>query len=267
MITLHRRSLLRGAALAAGLALLPWSSLAWAAPSRPATDSPEFAPWVMDQIDDMHRGLSSHAVMSMSVKTENWTRTLTMEAWSRGEDYSLVRILEPKKERGTATLKAKDDLFTYLSKTGRTIKITGAMLGGSWMGSHFTNNDLVKSSRMADDYTIALTGQGTLLGVPQYVFTLTAKPDAPVVWGKIEVTVQQADLLPTREVFYDEDGKAMRALEFGGYKQIDGRMVAGALTMRPLDGSGEYTRVTYDSLEFDVELPESMFTVQHLKAL
>jgi hypothetical protein len=264
MTALDRRTLLRGAAAAAGLALLP--SLAWAAP-RPSPDAPEFAAWVMDQIDDMHRGASSHAVLSMTVQTEHWTRSLSMEAWSRGKDYSLVRILEPKKERGTATLKAKDDLFTYLAKTGRTIKITGAMLGGSWMGSHFTNNDLVKSSRLVNDYTIALTGKGTLGGVPQYVFTLTAKPDAPVVWGKVEVTVQQADLLPTRQVFYDEDGKAVRALEFGGYKRVGTRTVAGWLVMRPLDGSGELTRITYDSLEFDVDVPASMFTVQNLKAL
>lgn len=259
-----RRDVLRGAALTAAFLLLPWSALA--AP-RPSPDAPEFAAWVMDQIDDMHRGASSHAVLTMMVQTEHWTRTLTMEAWSRGEDYSLVRILEPKKERGTATLKAKDDLFTYLAKTGRTIKITGAMLGGAWMGSHFTNNDLVKSSRLADDYDIALTGQGTLAGVPQYVFTLTAKPDAPVVWGKIEVTVQQAELLPTRQVFYDEDGTAVRALEFGGYKEVAGRTVAGWLVMRPLDGSGEHTRITYDSLELDVDVPASMFTLQHLKAL
>jgi hypothetical protein len=264
MNDLSRRNVLRGAALTVAFLLLPWP--ASAAP-RPSPDSPGFAAWVMDQIDDMHRGESSHAVLSMTVQTEHWTRTLTMEAWSRGEDYSLVRILEPKKERGTATLKAKDDLFTYLAKTGRTIKITGAMLGGSWMGSHFTNNDLVKSSRLADDYDIALTGQGTLGGVPQYVFTLTAKPDAPVVWGKVEVTVRQADLLPTRQVFYDEDGTAVRALEFGGYKQLGTRTVAGWLVMRPLDGSGEHTRITYDSLEFDVDVPASMFTVQHLKAL
>jgi hypothetical protein len=265
MIHTDRRSLLRGAAITVAFLLLPWP--ATAAPARPSADSPELAAWVMDQIDDMHRGTSSRAVLTMTVKTEHWTRTLTMEAWSRGKDYSLVRILEPKKERGTATLKAKDDLFTYLAKTGRTIKITGAMLGGSWMGSHFTNNDLVKSSRLADDYDVALTGQGTLGGVPQYVFTLTARPDAPVVWGKVEVTVRQDDLLPTRQVFYDEDGTAVRALEFAGYREIGGRTVAGSLTMRPLDESGEYTRITYDALDFDVSLPESMFTVQHLKAL
>jgi hypothetical protein len=265
MTELKRRALLLGAATTAALLVLPWPTAA-AAP-RPAPDSPGFAAWVMDQIDDMHRGDSSHGVLTMTVKTEHWTRTLTMESWSRGEDYSLIRILAPKKEKGTATLKAKDDLFTFLAKTGRTVKISGAMLGGSWMGSHFTNNDLVKASRMADDYTLALTGKGTLGGVPQYVFTLTAKPDAAVVWGKIEVTVQQESLLPTRQIFYDEDGTAVRALEFGDYKDVGGRTLAGAITIRPLDGSGEYTRVTYDSLEFDVDLPDSMFTVQHLKAL
>ncbi|MEX1362408.1 MAG: outer membrane lipoprotein-sorting protein [Nannocystaceae bacterium] len=266
-MTMMRRSLLAGVTAAACLGLLGPSTLALAAPVPPPTDSPEFPMWVMDQIDDMHRGDSSHGVMTMTVKTEHFSRSLTMESWSRGEDYSLVQILAPKKEKGTATLKNGEDLFTFLAKTGRTIKISGAMMGSAWMGSHFTNNDLVKSSRMADDYTIVLTGQGTLGGVPQYVFTLTPKPDAAVVWGKIEVTIRQQGLLPTREIFYDEDGEAVRALEFKDYKEVDGRMLAGSLVVRPLDGSGEFTRIVYDSLEFGVELPDSMFTLQHLKAM
>ncbi|MCA9711287.1 MAG: outer membrane lipoprotein-sorting protein, partial [Myxococcales bacterium] len=89
----------------------------------------------------------------------------------------------------------------------------------------------------------------------------------PVVWGKVEVTVQQAELLPTREIFYDEDGQAVRALEFSSYKEVAGRKVAGTLTVRPLDGSGEYTRLSFDSMEFDVDLPDSIFTVAHLKSL
>ncbi len=264
MTEFSRRPFLLGAAATAAMLGLPGS--AWAS-ERPDKTSPDFPAWVMDQIDDMHRGSSSHGVMSMTVKTEHWTRSLTMESWSKGEDYSLVRILAPKKEKGTATLKAKDDLFTYLAKTGRTVKVSGAMMGSSWMGSHLTNNDLVKSSRLADDYSLKLTGEGTLGGVPQYVFTLTAKPDAAVVWGKIEVTVRQDNLLPTREIFYDEDGEAMRALEFGDYKEVAGRSIAGTVTVRPLDGSGEYTRVSYDSIDFDVDLPDSTFTVQHLKSL
>lgn len=266
MKTLKRRTFLVGTIAAAAVLTLPWPAVAMVG-DAPPVDSPDFPKWVMDQIDDMHRGASSHAVMTMTVKTEHFTRNLTMESWSRGEDYSLVRILAPKKEKGTATLKNGEDLFTFLAKTGRTIKISGAMMGSAWMGSHFTNNDLVKSSRMADDYGIALKGQGTLGGVPQYVFTLTPKPDAPVVWGKIEVTVRQEGLLPTREVFYDEEGEAVRALEFKDYREVDGRMMAGSMVVRPLDDSGEFTRIVYDSIDFGVELPDSMFTLQHLKSM
>lgn len=250
----------------AGVAVLAAPSFALAA-DAPSPDSPEFPAWVMNRIDDMHRGESSHAVMTMTVKTEHWTRTMSMEAWSKGKDYSLVRILAPKKEKGTATLKNKDDLFTYLAKTGRTVKISGAMMGGSWMGSHLTNNDLVRDSRMVDDYTITMTGKGTLGGVPQYVFSLIPKPDAAVVWGKIEVTIRQDDLMPTRQIFFDEDGEPVRAIQFKDYAEIGGRMTARSMVVRPLDDSGEYTQMTYDALEFGADLPKSMFTIQHLKSI
>jgi hypothetical protein len=234
-------------------------------PPRPG--SPEFPTWVVDRIDDMHRGLSSHAVLQMKVHTKHWTRTLGMESWSRGEDYSLVRILSPKKERGTATLKAKVDLFTYLAKTGRTIKIAGAMMGSAWMGSHLTNNDLVKAARVADHYDVTLTGKGTLDGVPHYVLAATAKRNAPVVWGKIEIAVRQSDLLPTREIFIDEDGTSVRSIEFLDYRTVDDRTIAGRMLIRPLDGSGEYTMLTFDTIDFDVEVPERLFTLQHLKSI
>ncbi|MEM7158045.1 MAG: outer membrane lipoprotein-sorting protein [Myxococcota bacterium] len=264
MTRVTRRSFIGATAAAVAVLALPLPS--WAA-EAPAPGSPEFGPWVMNRLDDMHRGRSSHGVMSMTVKTEHWTRNLSMETWSRGEDYSLVRILAPKKEKGTATLKNGEDLFTYLAKTGRTVKISGAMMGGAWMGSHFTNNDLVKSSRLVNDYEITLTGKGTLDGVPQYVFTLVPKPDAAVVWGKIEVTVRQDGLLPTREIFYDEDGEAVRALEFKDYAEVSGRQLARSIVVRPMDGSGEFTRIVYDKIDFDVDLPTSMFTIAHLKSM
>ena len=264
MTRMQRRSFI--GATAATLAVLALPGISWAG-EAPAPSSPEFPAWVMNQIDDMHRGKSSHGVMSMTVKTEHWTRNLSMETWSRGQDYSLVRILAPKKEKGTATLKNGEDLFTYLAKTGRTVKISGAMMGGAWMGSHFTNNDLVKSSRLVDDYEITLSGKKTIEGVAHYVFTLMPKPDAAVVWGKIVILVRPDDLLPTREIFYDEDGEAVRQLEFKDYAEVSGRTMARSIVVRPMDGSGEYTRIVYDKIDFDVDLPTSMFTIAHLKSM
>jgi hypothetical protein len=235
--------------------------------NAPATDSPEFPWYVMNKIDDIYRGEKSQSVMAMEVKTRHWTRSMEMEAWSLGKDYSLVRILKPRKEKGSATLKAKKDLFTYLNKTGRTIKITSGMMGASWMGSHFTNDDLVKDSRLSDDYTIALSFRGEESGEKVYRFTLTPKPNSPVVWGKVTVTVRQSDLQPLSQTFYDEDGKKMRRLDFSDYKKVSGRFIPTRMSMTPFDKPDEYTEIRYKKIDFGVKLNKDFFSIQKLKSL
>ncbi len=236
-------------------------------PKAPAPDSPEFPVYVMNRIDDQYRGAQSHGIMEMEVKTSHWTRSMAMESWSLGQDYSLVRILKPKKEKGTATLKADDDLFTYLAKTGRTIKISSGMMGGSWMGSHFTNDDLIRHSRLSDDFQIKLTFNGKEGETAVYRFTLVPKPDAAIVWGKIVVTVRQSDLEPVRQVFYDEDQKKVRMLSFSDYQTVDGQVMPMKMVMKPLDGSGEYTQVVWKKIDFKVKLNKSFFSIRKLKSL
>jgi outer membrane lipoprotein-sorting protein len=141
------------------------------------------------------------------------------------------------------------------------------MMGASWMGSHFTNDDLVKESRFSEDYSIKTSFAGDADGVAVYRFTLTPKPSAPVVWGKIEVTVRQADLQPVRQDFYDEDGKRVRELAFSHYRTVSGRTMPTIMTMRPLDGSGEFTRITWKKIDFSVDLERSFFSVQRLRSM
>jgi len=254
-------------AIALALAAHAHPGAARAAEPPPSPDSPGFALYVMTRVDDLYRGVKSHGIMEMEVKTRHWSRTLELESWSLGTEYSLVRILAPKKEAGTATLKAKADLFTYLSKTGRTVKITSGMMGGSWMGSHFTNDDLVQTSRLSHDFVIAKTFDGDLAGVPVYTFTLTAKPDAAIVWGKIDVTVRKADLEPLTELFYDESGHQVRKMEFSDYRDVGGIVRPANMILTPLDGSGEYTRITWKKIEHDVSLDPGFFTLLKLKSM
>jgi hypothetical protein len=242
-----------------------FAAVAHAAP--PAPNSPEFPRYVMQQVDDLYRGRKSHGVMEMTVQTKNWTRSLTLESWSLEREFSLVRILLPKKEQGTATLKSRQDLFTYLSNTGRTIKITAGMMGGSWMGSHFTNDDLVLVSRFSDHYDIKLVFDGEESGTRVHRFALIPKPNAPVVWGKVEITVRSADLQPLKNVYYNEDGKAVRELESSDHREVGGRRIPMRAVMRPLDGSGEFTQIVWKKLDFDVNLDEGFFTLQRLKAM
>ncbi len=266
MSNLSRRQLVASLLVfGAGSLLLP-TSTAFAAP---APGDPGFAEYLLNRTDDLHRGRSSHAIMRMQVKTARWERSMKMEAWSLGEDYSLVRILEPKKERGTATLKSDKDLFTYLSKTGRSIKISGASMGGSWMGSHFTNDDLMKDSRLADTFDYELKNGPTINGETTYALILKPKPKAVVVWGRVDVIVRTSDLLPIGQLFYDEDLEPVRKMEFFDFKQVGGYDIPMRMRMSPLDDDkkGEFTEVSYEDIEFDIGLDASFFSVSQLKAI
>ncbi len=233
----------------------------------PQPGDPGFAEYVMEKIDDQYRGEKSHGIMEMKVKTVNWTRTMSLESWTMGKDYSLIRILSPKKEKGTATLKAKNDLFTYLSKTDKTIKITSGMMGSSWMGSHFTNDDLVQESRLSEDYTMKMTFSGMASGTEIHRFSLEPKPKSAVVWGGIVVSVRASDLQPLRLIYLDEDGKQVRVLKFSEHTTIDGRTRPLKMVMKPLDGSGEYTQVRWKDLDFGVKLDKGFFNIAKLKTL
>ena len=244
------------------VALTTAGLLAAAAPAAAQVDPLE----IIDRVDRLLRGDSSRGVATMEVVTEHWERQMTMEIWSLGTDYSLVRLRAPQKEAGTATLKAEADIWNYLPKVDRTIKVPASMMGGAWMGSHFTNDDLVKESRLVEDYDIELAFDGEDPdGVTVWEFRLTPKPDAAVVWGSIEYRIRQSDDMPLRATFYDEDGQLVRTMEYGEYTEFGGRTVPGVMDMYPADKPDERTTISYEELEFDVDLEPAFFSLRSLQ--
>lgn len=219
---------------------------------------------ILNATDDAMRGESSHATVEMYVKTDRYERTMTMEAWSKGTEKTRIRILEPAKDAGVTTLKVDDNIWNYLPKVDRTMKIPAGMMSGAWMGSHFTNDDLVRESRLAEEYTSEITSRPADNEAKVYEITLTPKPDAPVVWGKQVLTVR-ADLVPTEARFYDEKGALARTMVWGDVKEVGGRTFPTTMTLIPGDKPEELTRVTYRELEFDIDVPDSTFSLQALK--
>lgn len=222
---------------------------------------------VLEIIDDLWRSGSSTAKLEMEVKTEHYTRTMTMESWTKGKDMSLVRIIKPLKEKGTVSLKNSNTMYTYLPKTDRVIRLTSGMMMGSWMGSHFTNDDLVKESRLSEDYVPEITFEGKREKVDIIEFVLTPKPDAPVVWGKIVIDVYADDYLPIHSLYYDEDMVLARTLTFEDIKEMGGRKIPAVMHMVPADKSEEYTELIYKEIEFDVDLPDSLFSLMQLRRM
>lgn len=239
------------------VSVLP-SGSPWAGEGRSARE-------ILDRADDLFRGRSSHGRLTMKVKTANYAREMTLEAWSKGKDLSLVRILAPQKEKGTATLRSAENVWNWLPNVQRVVKVPSSLMGGSWMGSHFTHDDLVKQSRMADDFTYETTFEGARGGRDVVEVTLKPKPDAAVVWGKVVVVARGSDLLPVEIVYHDEDGALARTMVFSEFKDVGGRAVPVRWTVTPAGSPGESTEIVYHSLEFDVSLDDGFFSLQNLQ--
>jgi len=220
---------------------------------------------IVDCVDRIMRGESSQGISTMEVVTENWSRAMEMQMWSLGTEHALVRILSPRKDAGTATLKAGTEIWNYLPRVDRTIKIPASLMSASWMGSHFTNDDLVKESRLIEDYEITLAYEGDRDGVAVWEFDLIPRPEAPVVWGRIGYQVRKDDTMPVWARYYDEDGELVRTMTFFDYRELGGRLVPAKMRVVPEDKPGEFTEVRYSDLEFDVELDEEFFSLRRLR--
>lgn len=220
---------------------------------------------ILAEVDDLWRGESSYAITKMVVKTEHYTRTMRMEGWSKGKEKTVFRVLEPLREKGSITLKSDNNIYTYLPKTDRTIKLTSGMMMGSWMGSHLTNDDLVKESRLEEDYTATISFEGERKGQQVIEFSLIPKPEAAVVWGKLVLTILANSYLPVDEFYYDEDMKLARTMVFTDIKKLGGRDRPAILRVIPADKPTEYTEFVYESLDFNLEVDDKMFTLSTLK--
>lgn len=220
---------------------------------------------LMRHIDRMWRSDSSYAVMSMQVKTQHYERTMKMEAWSKGKEKSLIVIQEPKKDKGIATLKVDNNIWNYLPKIRRVSKVPASMMSGSWMGSHFTNDDLVKENTYEDDFNSEITFQGIRDGQDIIEVTSTPKPDAAVVWGKVITFVDKSTLSPISAIYFDEDGNKVREMLFDERKLINGNIIPMRMRLLPVDKPGESTIVIYHELQFDLPLKEDLFSLKNLQ--
>ncbi len=240
-----------------GLVLLSLAEISHAADDQQAREA-------VERVAQLFSSKSSIATVKMEITNEDGQRNLSMKIWSLGEKV-LVRITNPPDEAGTAILKEGSDIRYYLPKSNRTVKVPASMAMSSWMGSAFTIDDLVKQAFLTRDYSISTSFEGNRGGIAVKEYTLTPKPDAAVVWGKIVVQIRQADSAPTWQGFYGEDGQLVRELTFSDYKPMSGKLIPTRLVMRPADKAGEQTTIEYNDIAFDVPISEETFSLPKLK--
>ncbi|NIL95267.1 MAG: outer membrane lipoprotein-sorting protein [Woeseiaceae bacterium] len=210
------------------------------------------------------RGLSSDSVMTMVIHRPDWERTMTMRGWTKGDDRSLIRVLEPKKDRGNGTLTDDNSMWTFSPKVNRVIKIPSSMMGQSWMGSDFSNKDVARADDIIDQYDHSILGIDEVDGITVYEIESVPHEDAAVVWGK-EVLKIRDDHVVTEHRFYDQDSELVKKLVSLEVGEMGGRVIALRQRMGKVESPDEWTEIQVVSVDYDIELPDSLFTLSNLR--
>ncbi|AYF17895.1 TPA: outer membrane lipoprotein-sorting protein [Vibrio parahaemolyticus] len=222
---------------------------------------------IVQKSDQAMRGKSSYSEATMEIVRPDWTRSMTMKSWTKGTELSLVLVTAPAKDKGSASLKRHREMWNWVPSIERVIKIAPSMLSQSWMGSDFTNDDLINQSSIVVDYQHALLGNDSFDGDKVWVIEATAKPDAPVVWNKVTLWISQSTYLQRKVEFYDEFDERVNVLTTYDVKELGGRKIATRMEMKPVDKPGNKTIFTTHQAQFDFDINDDFFSQQQMKSL
>ena len=232
--------------------------------SRISTDEPG-ATEIVREMDEHLRGNTQYAEMTMTVARPDWTRQVSLKSWMKGSQYTLILITAPARDEGTVYLKRGNEVWNWLPSVERVIKIPPSMMSQSWMGSDFTNDDLVKESSIVQDYSHELLGTEEEGGYECWKVDLTPKPDAAVVWGRVILWIAKALPIELRAEYYDEGGDLVNVMTLSDIQAMDGRKIPTILTMEPAEEEGHQTRLTMEQVDFNLEIPDEFFSQQNMR--
>ncbi len=218
---------------------------------------------IIQKVENNLNGNTAIMSITMRVKNKRTERTMKMKSYSEGKEKSFIQILYPGKDKGITFLKLDNTMWQYVPRIERTIKIPASMMLQSWMGSDFTNDDLVKESSISDDYTCTLLNES----VTGYQLELLPREEAAVIWGKIIMEVSKQYYLPTSVNYFDEDNTLIRKLTYSEVKPFGDRYYPTKWLMLPQDADkvGHQTQMEISAATFDNEIDASFFTKRALK--
>ena len=220
---------------------------------------------IIKKADELIKSKSSYAEISMTIIKTDWSRTFGMKSWALEPDYAIIYITEPARDKGTVTLKRKKEVWNWIPAAQKVIKIPPSMMLQSWMGSDFTNDDLVKESSIVNDYTHKIVGEEKFAGYDCYKIESIPKPEAGVVWGKLLSWISKNEYFQLKVEFYDEDDFLVKTYLGSDIKELGGRRIPAHWEMIPVDRPGEKTVFEYHKIEFNINVDESFFSEKNMK--
>lgn len=222
---------------------------------------------IVKKADDLMQGITSQSEMEMTIIRPTWKRTISFKSWGKGRDLSMSLITAPPKESGQSFLKLKNDMWSWNPTINRMIKLPPSLMSQGWMGSDYTNDDILKESSIVLDYTHKITGSENVSGFECYKIRLDPKENAAVVWGKIIIWISKTEYYELKVEYFDEDGKIVKTHILSDIKFMFDRKIPTYFEIIPADKPNQKTVVRILSSKFNIPLQDGFFSQQQMKSL
>ncbi|OGF54382.1 MAG: hypothetical protein A2Z21_09830 [Candidatus Fraserbacteria bacterium RBG_16_55_9] len=212
-----------------------------------------------------------HGLIRLELFRPEYSRLYRLEAWTEGEDKALMRLLEPEEEAGSGYLRAGDELWYYHPDAAQAVSLPLSALSQNFFGADASLEDLYRGT-LNENFDIELLGvrpasteESTAKDDRVYQLRLTPKPEASVVYGKLEMLVRASDCAILVVHYFDQRQTLIRQAAFSNFALVGAegqkRMIPLTMIFDDLLTQGSRTIEEIESYEFDIEIPEEMFTV------
>lgn len=222
---------------------------------------------IVQKADEKMRGNTSQAVITIKTIRPSWSREMTVKTWMKGTELAMILVQSPAKDKGIVFLKRKKEVWNWVPVLEKTIKLPPSMMSQSWMGTDFTNDDLVKESSIVNDYDHSIIGDTVIEDRTCYIIQMIPKPEAAVVWGKLIVCIDKKDILELHTKFFDEDGSLINTMNAYDVKTMDGRLIPTRFEMIPADKKNQKTEMIYKSIQYNKPIEDAFFTTERIKTV
>ena len=221
---------------------------------------------IIRKADEKFNGeLTSTSIMAMTIVRPTWERTIEFKNWTSGREYALTLITSPAKDKGQSFLKRQQEMWNWNPTISRLIKLPPSMMSQGWMGSDYTNDDILKESSVVNDYDHEIVGEEEYDGRICYKINMVAKEDAAVIWGHQLRWIDKKDFLFLKSELYDEDGYLVRTELGSEIKTMDGRLIPTRIELIPAEEEGQMTIIEMKEMKFNEPIEESFFSQQNMK--
>ena len=238
------------------------------AASLPAASQQLTAKEIVKKADEKFNGeKSGYSVMSMTIVRPTWQRTVEFKSWSLGDDYALTLITAPAREKGQTFLKRSTEMWSWNPAINRLIKLPPSMMSQGWMGSDYTNDDILRESSVVNDYDHSLEGEEVVDGRLCHKVRLTARDDADVLWSRQMWWVDKKDFIVLKAELYDEDDYLVRTERGMDLKTMDGRLIPTTIELVPAEQEGHKTVLKITEIKFNITVEESFFSQQNMRTI